>query len=452
MTEFKWGTATSAYQIEGARGRHGKGESIWDRFSDLGRLRDPGDIACNHYELWAKDLDLMAELGIDAYRFSIAWTRVIPDGDGAVNQAGLDFYRKLIDGLLERGIEPYPTMYHWDLPQALQDDGGWANRKTVDDFVRYARVLAANLGDGVNHWITHNEPWVAAMLGHQTGQFAPGVSDWTIALRAGHHILLSHGRAVEELKGGGQDPAIGIALDCRPAKPASNSAEDIVATRHFDGFRNRWFFDPVFGLGYPDDMVSAYTDMDRLPNGLADFVLEGDLDAIAQPLDFLGINYYTTTTIKAGEEESEDPDAEPGPNPQPGFTEMGWRIDPTGLTTFLERVKNTYEPRSILITENGASYSDSPDATGRVRDQRRISYISRHISAIAAARDSGVPVDGYFVWSLLDNLEWTQGFAQRFGLVFVDHATQQRIPKDSFHWYKDVVSHERPEDVAAEPV
>lgn len=445
--EFKWGTATSAYQIEGGRHRDGKGDSIWDRFSDLGRLRDPGDDACDHYELWSRDVDLMAELGVDAYRFSIAWTRVIPDGDGQVNQAGLDFYRKLVDALLERGIEPYATLYHWDLPQALQDQGGWDNRKTADDFVRYASAVANALDGRVDHWITHNEPWVAAMLGHQTGQFAPGLSDWTTALRAGHHILLSHGRSLNELKELRARTVVGIALDCRPARPASDRPEDIEATRHFDGFRNRWFFDPVFGRGYPDDMVRAYSEEGRLPGGLDDFVRPGDMETIASPLDFLGLNYYTTTEIRAGSEESEDTEVDPGTDPPPGYTEMGWRIDPAGLEEFLERVARTYRPTSILITENGASYSDSPDGSGRVRDRRRIEYISSHIRALANARERGVPVDGYFVWSFLDNLEWTQGFSQRFGLVFVDHTTQARIPKDSFYWYRDVVTSRTPERV-----
>lgn len=444
---FTWGTATSAYQIEGGRRENGKGESIWDRFSDLGRLMDPGDVACDHYEMWHEDVELMAELGTDAYRFSIAWTRIIPNGDGEVNQTGLDFYRRLTEALLEHGIEPYATLYHWDLPQALQERGGWSNRETVEAFTRYARVVAESLGDTISHWITHNEPWVASMLGHQTGQHAPGISDWNTALRAGHHILLSHGRSFTALKETHPESSVGIALDCRPASPASDRQADIAVTRHFDGFRNRWFFDPVFGRGYPEDMVRSYADRGRLPGGLEEFARSGDMDEVYQPLDFLGINYYTTTEISPGHEESEEPDVEPGPDPPSGHTEMGWRIDPSGFTEFLRRVANTYEPKSILITENGASYSDAPDDTGRVRDRRRIEYLSDHISAVAEARRSGVPVNGYFVWSLLDNLEWTHGFKQRFGLVYVDHPTQRRTPKDSFHWYRDVVTHDLPEDV-----
>ncbi len=444
---FTWGTATSAYQIEGSRSEDGKSDSIWDRFSDLGRLGDPGDVACDHYRLWLQDVELMAELGVDAYRFSIAWTRIVPDGDGPVNHSGLDFYRELAEALLESGIEPYATLYHWDLPQALQDRGGWHNRDTVDAFVRYASVVVENLGDSIRHWITHNEPWVASMLGHQTGEHAPGITDWTTALRAGHHILLSHGRSLPVLKESHPDSRVGIALDCRPAAPASDRPEDIAATRHFDGFRNRWFFDPVFGRGYPEDMVRSYKALGRLPGGIEDFVLAGDMEEIGRPLDFLGLNYYTTTRIEAGHEESEEPDVDPGPNPPDGYTEMGWFIDPEGLSDYLRHISGTYQPESILITENGASYSDGPDETGRVSDARRVEYLSGHISAIAEARESGVPVDGYFVWSFIDNLEWTHGFAQRFGLVYIDFPTQRRIPKDSFYWYRDVVAYDVPEEI-----
>lgn len=447
--EFTWGTATSAYQIEGGRRAGGRGDSIWDRFSDLGRLQDPGDDACDHYRRWPQDVALMSQLGADAsrfaYRFSIAWPRVIPDGDGEVNQSGLDFYRKLVDGLLESDIQPYATLYHWDLPQALQERGGWRNRETVDAFVRYATILADNLGDRIEHWITQNEPWVASMLGHQTGQFAPGITSWQTALEAGHHLLLSHGRSLVEIKERVPQATVGIALDCRPASPASDRPEDLAATRHFDGFRNRWFFDPVFGLGYPEDMVEAFIELDRLPDGLATMVEPGDMDEIAAPLDFLGINYYTTIEVAEGAEESEEPSVAIGPGAPSGYTEMGWKIDPEGLNRFLRRVRTTYQPGSILITENGASYSDLPDESGRVSDQRRIDYLSKHIQSIARAREEGIPVDGYFVWSFMDNLEWTHGFSQRFGLVHVDHSTQRRIPKDSFYWYKEVMSYGTPE-------
>lgn len=448
-TEFKWGAATSAYQIEGARHADGKGDSIWDRFSDEGRLRDPGDVTCDHYHRWEEDLDLLARLGVDAYRFSIAWTRVIPDGDGDVNEAGIAFYRRLAEGLRERGIEPYATLYHWDLPSSLQDRGGWKSRDTVDAFTRYAGTMADRLGDLIDEWITQNEPWVASMLGHQTGDFAPGISDWETALTAGHHLLLSHGRAVSEIKTHAPDARVGIALDCRPAYPASDRPEDMAATRHFDGFRNRWFFDPVFDQGYPEDMVSSYVERGRLPDGLDALVRKGDLEVIANPIDFLGLNYYTTIEMSAGREESEEPDVPTGVDAPSGYTEMGWKIDPEGLTKFLNRIQETYEPPSIAITENGASYSDGPDDRGRIEDRRRIDYLSGHIGAVADARRGGVPVDGYFVWSFLDNLEWTQGFSQRFGLVWVDPSTQERIPKESFDWYRRITSLESPEEAEA---
>jgi beta-glucosidase len=431
--DFVWGVATSAYQIEGGRQQGGKGESIWDRFSDQGRLRDRGDIACDHFHRWEEDLDLLAELGVDAYRFSVAWTRVIPDGDGERNQAGLDFYRSLVEGLRLRGIAPYLTLYHWDLPQALQDKGGWASRGTVDAFARYAGILADELGGDVGHWITQNEPWVSAMLGHRDGVFAPGLTDWNTALAAGHHLLLSHGRAVEEIRSRVRRGSVGIAIDCRPVEPASGSEGDIAAARHFDGFRNRWFFDPVFGRGYPEDTRRVYADSGRLDPGL---IQVGDLDVMSTPIDFLGLNYYTTIRVGTGSEESDEPENEPGPDPAPGYTEMGWRIDPGGLDGYLRHLTETYRPASILVTENGASYSDRPDDDGVIDDRRRISYLQGHIEAVGQARGDGVPVDGYFVWSLLDNLEWVMGFSQRFGLVWVDHESGRRIPKRSFDWYK----------------
>jgi beta-glucosidase len=430
--DFGWGVATSAFQIEGARHEGGKGESIWDRFSDLGRLRDPGDIATDHYHRLEEDLDLLAALDIDAYRFSTAWTRVIPDGTGEVNEEGLDFYRRLVDGLGAREIEPCLTLYHWDLPQALQDQGGWASRQTIDAFARYARVIAETLGDDVGRWITHNEPWVATFLGHLEGVFAPGIQDWPTALTTAHHILVSHGRAAEEIRDAVPEASVGIALDCRPSQPADEDA--VEANRRFDGFRNRWFFDPVFGLGYPDDMVEEYQAHGWLPPGL---VVDGDMEYIARPLDFLGINYYTTVTIPRDIEYSEPTEGAVGADPDPDHTEMGWLIDPRGFEDFLVRVGETYRPKSILITENGASYSDRSDADGRVHDRRRIDYLDDHIDAVMSARSRGAPVDGYFVWSFLDNLEWLHGFSQRFGLVWVDSETRERTPKDSYYWYRD---------------
>ncbi|HUO46226.1 MAG TPA: GH1 family beta-glucosidase [Acidimicrobiia bacterium] len=433
--DFHWGVSTSAYQIEGGR-TDGKGDSIWDTLSDSGGLPDRGDVTCDHYHRWEEDVELMAELGIDAYRFSLAWTRLLPDGTGSVNQKGIEFYGRLIDSLLEHGITPWVTLFHWDLPQALQDRGGWSVRETASAFAEYAGIVGEVFGDRVKNWITHNEPWVATMLGHVEGIFAPGVKDWNLALRAGHHILLSHGLAVERLRSSNPEFSIGIALDCRPSFPASDREKDVAANRHFDGFRNRWFFDPVFGRGYPADIVEAYQARGRLP-GL-DFIAEDDLATIAAPIDFLGLNYYTSIAIAAGGEESEDTGVPPGANPPEGYTEMGWAITPEALTGFLGRVEQEYSPATIVITENGASYSDGPEA-GRIADHRRIEYLEAHIRAVEEAVAARVSVSGYFVWSLLDNLEWTSGFSQRFGLVHVDHATGTRTPKDSFDWYRRLI-------------
>jgi beta-glucosidase len=437
VSNFWWGVAASAYQIEGGR-TDGKGSSIWDVFSDQGRLADPGDVTCDHYHRWREDVSLMADLGVNAYRFSIAWTRVLPEGTGRVNQAGLDFYSRLVDELLANGITPFATLYHWDLPQALQDLGGWPERSTVDAFAEYSAIVGRALGDRVKHWITHNEPWVATVLGHIEGVFAPGMKSWSEGLKAGHHLLLSHGKAVAELRETSPGSSVGIALDCRPASSASDRPEDVAAHRYFDGFRNRWFFDPVFGRGYPADMVEAYAKRGRIAS--LDFVRPGDLELIAAPIDFLGINYYTSIAVSAGGEESEDTGVPPGPDPPEGYTEMGWAVTPRALTGFLVRVTDEYRPAQVLITENGASYSDGPDGARKVRDQRRIEYLDLHIEAAREAAEQGVPLSGYFVWSLLDNLEWVSGFSQRFGLVFVDHSTGTRIPKDSFYWYRDRIA------------
>lgn len=360
---------------------------------------------------------------------------MLPDGEGEINQKGLDFYRRLATGLLSRGIEPSACLYHWDLPQALHEKGGWVEREIVEAFERYTTVVVEDLGDLVGDWYTINEPWVISMLGYQEGVFAPGISNWNSALRAAHHLLLAHGTAADEIRRLAPDARVGLAIDCRPASPATGSHDDAEATVHFDGYRNRWFFDPVFGRGYPEETARAFEDRGRLPGGLDAFVRAGDMEAIATPIDFVGLNYYTTLQISAEADEADEPAVEPGPNPAEGHTEMGWRIDASGLESFLVRLHEDYSPPSIVISENGASYSDEPAADEQVHDQRRVDYLSTHIAAVERARAAGVPVDGYFVWSLLDNLEWTSGYSQRFGLVWVDHTTGDRIPKDSFHWY-----------------
>ena len=440
--DFLWGVATSAYQIEGGRTAP-KGESIWDRFAHTpGRILggDTGDVACDHFRRWKEDVALMADLGVTAYRFSIAWTRIHPDGTGPAQPEGLEFYDHLIDALIANDIEPLPTLYHWDLPQKLEDDGGWRSRATIDAFAEYATTVVTAYGDRVKSWITHNEPWVAAFIGHLDGVHAPGLSDWEAALSSGHHILVSHGRATRAMRETVPDIRVGIALDCRPSYPATDSDEDRSAQRHFDGFRNRWFFDPVFGRSYPQDMIAAFRDRGRFDGALPPWVQEGDLAEIAAPIDFLGINYYTSIAIAAGADEAEYTGVAPGPNPPDGFTEMGWEVTPGALTEFLVRIGDEYAPTSILITENGASYSDRPDPSGSVQDDRRIAYIDKHIDAVAEARARGVPVDGYFVWSLLDNFEWSLGYTQRFGLVWVDHNDGNRLPKESFGWYRSRIN------------
>lgn len=434
---FLWGTATSAFQIEGARSKDGKGDSIWDRFADDGHIPDSGLLGCDHYHRLNEDLDLLSDLGVNAYRFSIAWTRIIPEGKGPPIARGLEFYDRLVDGLLNKGITPFLTLYHWDLPAEIQDAGGWGDRETIEAFATYTSCLVEHFGDRVENWITINEPWVAAMLGHQDGVFAPGITDWSTALRAGHHLLLAHGRAVQLIREGVTNSKVGISLDCRPIRPSSSSAEDLEAAQHFDGYRNRWFFDPVFGLGYPADIVAIYQSRHRFP---LDMIKPGDLDAISMPIDFLGVNYYTTIDVSEGGEESDAPEVAIGPDVPSGYTEMGWRIDPSGLERYLRYLDDRYQPASIILTENGASFSDGPNEHGFIADDRRIQYLKAHIDAVMRARASGIPVDGYFVWSLLDNLEWTLGYSQRFGLVWVDHRTGQRIPKKSFTWYADRIT------------
>jgi beta-glucosidase len=425
-SDFRWGAATSAYQIEGGR-TDGKGQSIWDTFSDQGRMRDRGDVACDHYHRWKEDVRLMAELGLTAYRMSIAWSRVIPDGQGTINEQGFDFYKRLIDGLLEVNVEPWVTLFHWDLPQALENAGGWPARSTVEAFREYTEVVASALGDRVKNWITINEPWVAATLGYIEGTFAPGRSDWSDGLAAGHHLLLAHGYSVPIIREHSSGANVGAAIDCRPATPASQAPADVAACEHFDGFRNRWYFDPLAGRGYPEDMVQAYRERKRWDGSL---VKAGDLEAIAVPIDFLGLNYYTAIEVRAGHEESETSDVSPGPNPPDGYTEMGWKITPSALTEFLIRLHHDYRPEAIVVTENGASYSEPRD------DRRRIDYLEAHVSAVEEAVSAGVPVAGYFVWSLLDNLEWTAGFSQRFGLIHVDFDSLARTPKASYDWYR----------------
>lgn len=436
---FLWGTATSSYQIEGAWDADGKGESIWDRFSHTpGNVEnnDTGDVANDHYHRWPEDIQIMKDLGLKAYRFSISWPRILPAGRGQANQAGLDFYSRLVDGLLAANIEPFATLYHWDLPQVLQDEGGWPVRSTAEAFVEYADVVSRLLGDRVKQWITHNEPWVAAFMGYGGGQHAPGIQDFAAAVTASHHLLLSHGWSVPVIRQNSPDSQVGITLNLLSWVPASPSAADYHAARYGDGYLNRWFLDPLYGRHYPADMVQAYRDQGHLPNGL-DFVQEGDLNAIAVKTDFLGINYYMRGIARDEAVEDNEP---PTVIKQDDITEMGWEVYAPGLSDMLNRLHFDYQLPKIYITENGASYSDGPDGNGRVADSRRRQYLRDHFTAAHQAMQNGVPLAGYFVWSFMDNFEWAYGYSQRFGIVWVDYETQERLPKDSALWYKEVIA------------
>ena len=442
--DFVWGAATSCFQIEGATRTDGRGESIWDRFcATPGKVSGgaTGEGACDHYHHWPEDIALMRDLGLQAYRFSIAWPRIFPSGTETVNEAGLDFYDRLVDALLEANLEPFVTLFHWDLPQQLEDKGGWVSRDTAHAFVNYADVVSRRLGDRVENWITHNEPWCMSMLGYQQGLHAPGRRDWPAALKASHHLLLSHGMAVPVLRRNCRDAEVGITLNLTPAVPASPSEEDYEACRHFDGYFNRWFLDPVFGRHYPADMIADYEKLEQMPKeGIGSFVHDGDLDIIAARNDFLGINYYNRHVARS----ERIPEEHNQPRtvlvaPKEEWTDMGWEVYPEGLAEILTRVHLEYRPQKIYITENGASYSTGPNGDGRIHDHERIRFIRDHLLQAVQAMDNGVPLAGYFVWSLLDNFEWERGYDQRFGITWVDYETQQRTPKDSALWYRDVV-------------
>lgn len=430
--DFRWGVSTSSFQIEGAGREDGKGESIWDRFcSEPGRIRDGanGLVACDHYHRYPQDLDLARTLGVNAYRFSIAWPRILPTGRGAVNEAGLAFYDRLVDAMLERGLDPWCTLYHWDLPQALQEEGGWTARTTVEAFLQYTDVVTRRLGDRVKHWITHNEPWCSAMMGYWEGVHAPGGKSLPDALQACHHILLSHGQAIPVIRRNVEGASVGITLSLHPITPASDSPADLAAARRHDGLRNRWFLDPLFGRGYPEDTLA-------LLGPAAPLVFSGDLEAIATPTDFLGVNYYFPERV------ADDAAGTHGPMQarvveREGIerTGFGWEVSPQGLVDLLTRVQRDYAPPVIQLTENGSTFEDVLTPEGRVHDAQRLSYLQRHLAALKQAVDAGVPVKGYFAWSLLDNFEWAEGYLRRFGLAYVDYPTQRRILKDSGLWY-----------------
>ncbi len=429
--DFVWGVATSSFQIEGGAAEDGKGPSIWDRFCrQPGAIADgsTGDLACDHYHRWREDFDLIAALGVDAYRFSVSWPRVRPSGSGAWNERGLDFYERLIDGLVTRGIKPYLTLNHWDLPAELQDRGGWAHRDTVARFVDYALGVNQRLGDRVAAITTHNEPYVIATFGHESGQLAPGVRSRAAAAQVSHHLLLSHGQALRALRAAGCRARLGIVLNLAPVHPATAHQADLEAARLKDGQLLRWYLDPLFGRGYPRDVIE-FLGADA-PRAEA-----ADLAQIAAPMDFLGINYYSRSVVSAA-----------GPwDPRSGglrLTEMGWEIYPEGLTELLLRLHRDYPVPPLYVTENGGAFEDLL-ADGRVSDGDRVAFIASHIAAVGDALARGVPMAGYMVWSLLDNFEWAHGYAKRFGIVHVDYATQRRTMKDSAWWYRDFLQRQR---------
>lgn len=439
---FVWGAATASYQIEGAAREDGRGPSIWDTFSRTpGKVYagHTGDVACDHYHRYADDVAIMADLGLAAYRFSVAWPRIQPDGTGPVNVRGLDFYDRLTDELLAKGIDPVVTLYHWDLPQTLEDRGGWAVRETAEAFAEYAQIVHRRLGDRVSTWTTLNEPWCSAYLGYASGLHAPGVRDGAKAFRAAHHLNLAHGLAARALRSAGAK-SISITLNpCQvePLDPANPA--DIEAARLIDGVANRIFLDPMLRGEYPADVlehISRITDLSHIK--------DGDEAIINAPIDVLGINFYTPSYVRA------TPGA-PGALDYPGsqgiafrppvgpVTDMNWQIEPASLTRLLTRIHRDYPGTALMITENGAAYPEGPSENGEVHDLRRIEYIDAHLRACHDALAEGVDLRGYFAWSLMDNFEWAEGYAKRFGIVHVDYTTQQRVPKDSAKWYREVI-------------
>ncbi|MEV4811788.1 GH1 family beta-glucosidase [Micromonospora avicenniae] len=426
---FVWGASTSAYQIEGAVKEDGRGESVWDTFSRTpGRTRngDTGDVAADHYRRYREDLDLMRDLGLSSYRFSIAWPRIQADGTGAPNQRGLDFYRRLVDGLHERGIAPMATLFHWDLPQALQDAGGWESRDTAYRFADYAETVFRALGDRVPVWLTINEPKTVVQNGYLSGHHAPGRQDPEAAYLVAHHLQLAHGQAVRALRATGPG-RIGPALNLHPCYPADDSPEAAAAARLYDGYENRLYLDSVFTGRYPQDVLADLGPQSRMVQGIAD----GDLEVISSPIDILAVQYYTPIYVTAGG----------GTARRWPTSEADWQqIYPQGMYDILTRVTRDYGPVPLTVTENGLPTADTLDADGTVDDAGRVAFLREHLAAAHRAVTAGVPLESFHVWSLLDNFEWAEGYDQRWGLVYVDYPTQRRILKRSAHWYRAVIA------------
>ncbi|MBG0817676.1 GH1 family beta-glucosidase [Planomonospora sp. ID82291] len=448
-TGFVWGAATSAYQIEGAVSEDGRGTSIWDTF-----VRQPGrvvngenaDVAIDHYHRYREDVETMAGLGLGAYRFSVSWPRIQPDGTGPVNAKGLDFYSRLVDELLSRGIDPWVTLYHWDLPQALEDAGGWPARDTAKRFADYAALVHDALGDRVRNWSTVNEPWCAAFLGYASGEHAPGRREPAQALRAAHHLLLAHGLAVEAMRAQRSDTRIGGCVNLYAISPQTGSEADLDAARRIDGLQNRFFLDALLKGSYPADVLEDF-------GAMADFAQDGDLDVISAPLDMLLINYYSRFTVSGTPGGAASAAAAPTDTGSPWVgsehvsfvqggrpvTAMGWEIDDSGLYELLVRVAREYPAVPLVISENGAAFDDVMTDDGAVRDDERRDYLAAHLRTCHAAIEAGVPLEGYFAWSLMDNFEWAWGYGKRFGLVHVDYDTQVRVPKESALWYAETI-------------
>ncbi|MFI5274840.1 MAG: GH1 family beta-glucosidase [Ktedonobacterales bacterium] len=435
--DFVWGTATAAYQIEGGAREGGRGESIWDRYSHTpGKIADGsnGDVACDAYTRWREDLDLMQRLSYNAYRFSVAWPRVFPAGRGALNQEGLDYYESLVDGLLARGIQPFLTLYHWDLPQTLEDAGGWVNRDTSFYFADFAQAVAQRLGDRVGHWITLNEPHIVAYEGYLHGQKAPGKQDASLIAPVSHHLLLAHGLAVQALRSV-LAPAtrVGITLNVSPIEPATDREADAEAARLLDGLWHRLYLDPLYKGEYPEDARAALAMPDEL-------VRDGDLGVIATATDFLGVNYYSRTRVRAGNGRGPEPEIAGSKAPKKKRTAVGWEVYPDGLYEVLMRLHRDYAPPRLYVTESGAAYTDVLTEAGAVHDPARVEYLGEHFLAARRAIAEGVPLHGYLVWSFMDNFEWQLGYGPRFGLVYTDYATQRRIPKDSAAFVAEVAA------------
>jgi beta-glucosidase len=454
--DFLWGAATASYQIEGGVHEGGRGPSIWDTFSHTpGKVLngDTGDVAADHYHRMRDDVALMKELGLQAYRFSVAWPRIQPTGRGPVNPEGLAFYSALVDELLGAGIRPAVTLYHWDLPQALEDEGGWTSRETAYRFAEYARLLAEGLGDRVALWTTLNEPWCTAFLGYASGVHAPGRTDGAAALAAVHHLNLAHGLAVRAIRDVlGEDTPASVTLNLHVTRAATDDPEDLDARGQVDAVANEVFLGPMLGRGYPE---RVFADTAHLTDW--SFVHDGDLELIHVPLDVLGVNYYSTGRVRRRREgEAEPPRGADGHGAsdhspwvgcddvewlrQPGpYTAMGWNIEPQGLVDLLTSLHTRFPGMPLMITENGAAFEDVVSSDGRVHDDRRVAYVADHLEAVGQARDAGADVRGYFVWSLLDNFEWSYGYDRRFGIVRVDYDTLERTWKDSAYWYQEVV-------------